>query len=1300
MEATDIIINKMIPVNVTSFLFLQMSTLLQKLSNIELNFVKELGEMRCRVEKCEILGAENSKQLKRLDKKFTTELSKYHYKQEEKISYVFDAPERNPYFSGRTRELLKLEHVLKYDDTEQEKKVCIAAVCGMGGIGKTSLVTEYAHKMKNHYQGGVYWFSAEDDTFFERSVNNTALKLGALLGTFDLTMTNTLLKISQTNEPCLIVLDCLDQLNLTPNILKFLSDVSRQRISAACVLLTRRSESLLIEDVSSLAKERCLSLACLEVEEAKQFLFQRTEISADQNASNVAQKIAEELGGLPLALEQAGACIKSIGCSLADYFEQYQKEHLKLLERKKAKPASVYEAPERVAVHTTWLLNISHIKESPDGMSAIRLMNAFAFLNATEIEQELVNVGEPPIEDEVFRDCLSSHFGCLTVVKLLTDFSLFKYVHAHSVSTHRLVQELVRENLDAEGKAKSFADAVRLLSFAFSNCTSPKSLLGSGNAEERWKRFELPKNSSDYYLWSKLCFHGFCLQQRMEKLLENLEQKCLDSLFAFETAKIFYECVVHLSANQKQFEAKHTLNFAYRILDWVALSNYDTVERSLLDRSLSPPVVPLPKWLQIGIRQCCVPPMSSLEALNEKPRVVTEGPYLQELKEKVEKLRLEGNKNFKDGLYQEAVEAYSAAIDMSKDTPAFDALLFTNRASAYIKLNQCDAALKDANEYILRFPDCWKGYARKALALDEKVSTEIAAALSYYYFRLEGGGCIFSEYQPFIGSFPGLKERIYICDTVSQLTAALISCNAQDCLRVIILGSKEYNLNSSSMFRFMPLAGLHDASKSFAISMRNIILIGAKSDGSVIIKFEENMGFNLLEKCMCANLTFLIDNGQILSSPKSWVKILKCNFSSNKAFSAAVGAQGVFHAERCNFTNCKGGGLLCVGPGEMVVDNCTFARNVKAGLEVRENGKLTVRNSRMYYNGLDGLLIGPRTEKCDAFDCYIYHNDREGIAALDALKQIKLTRNHVYGNDENGIFVKNSEVDMRENKFFDNEAWGIWSQSNSWCNVSMNEVFRNKLGGVRVGKRLAEKSFRSSIVELNTIHDNYGPGYIENLNAFEDTRLLFNDGNVSKVGDDYKSAQFAQNIVYKNEELTIVNESKYLSSWCSRCFGKREELKMCGKCFTAAYCNADCQRSHWSKHKKLCKILREKSSFLITSIKKRLPDRVAYNFHARGLDEVGPKYSSPPPRDGKRFIVKLQTNFDASFDEPHTLGIYDRSLEVHESFQSEFIYRLVKNFGILAQRKYQEKKLFLYCVFEIDGKLRLFINDFAGFKSW
>jgi hypothetical protein len=148
----------------------------------------------------------------------------------------------------------------------------------------------------------------------------------------------------------------------------------------------------------------------------------------DDKNNSVAKELVEELGGLPLALEQAGACIKALSCSLSDYLEEYKTERLKLLKRQKAQPVSLYESTERLAVHTTWLLNIKHIKESPDGAHAVRLMNAYAFLNPNEIEQELINVGDRPIEDKAFRDCVSSPLGCRRLIKLLSDFSLFMYV--------------------------------------------------------------------------------------------------------------------------------------------------------------------------------------------------------------------------------------------------------------------------------------------------------------------------------------------------------------------------------------------------------------------------------------------------------------------------------------------------------------------------------------------------------------------------------------------------------------------------------------------------------------------------------------------------------------------------------------------------------------------------------------------------------------------------------------------------------------------------------------------------------
>jgi hypothetical protein len=289
---------------------------------------------------------------------------------------------------------------------------------------------------------------------------------------------------------------------------------------------------------------------------------------------------------------------------------------------------------------------------------------------------------------------------------------------------------------------------------------------------------------------------------------------------------------------------------------------------------------------------------------------------------------------------------------------------------------------------------------------------------------------------------------------------------------------------------------------------------------------------------------------------------------------------------------------------------------------------------------------------------------------------------------------------MRENKFFDNDTWGIWSQSNSLCKVSMNEVFRNKRGGIRVGKRLALKKFPPSVVQLNKVYSNGGPGIANTINNFEDPRLVGCDTDVSKTQGDYKSAKYSQNVEYKNEESIIVDKSKSFSPWCSGCSRNCVDLKLCGKCYTAGYCDKNCQRRHWSKHKKLCNVLREQSSFLIPSMKMSLLDR-AINVHAKSLDEVGPKYSDPPPRDGKRFIVKLQTDFEHKYSgSPHLMIIYDRSLTIYENFEDKYIDHLVEEFGVLCERKYIEKKLFLYCVYEKSGKLRLFINDFPDFQKW
>ena len=1244
------------------------------------------GKNSSKIEKCEIQCSNNSlkmarysDEIKLLEKKFTTELSRYRIKEEETIPYVFSAPPRNRYFAGRTEEIQELKRVLQVEETLKDEKVRAAGVCGLGGVGKTSLASEYAHQMKDFYKGGVYWFSAEDDTLLEKTVNDIALKIGALLGSFDLTLSNTLRKLSNLTDPSLIVLDCLDNQDLSSNMMRFLSFPSQENIFAHFLVVTRRNPSLLVNEVSEFEENSCLQLKCFLSEEAKQFIYLRTGADSEENVESVAECLCEELGRLPLALEQAGAYIKMLSCDLASYLEQYRSERLRLLSQQRARSISPgNESSQRLAVHTTWLINIEYMSKSPNGQAALRFMNACSYFNGNKIEEELVNVGTPEVEDLVYRNCVSSPLGCRQILKLLTDFSLFTYVKQHSISTHRLVQELIKESLGPESKTESFIHAVRMLSYAFFKFSSPTVLVNlDNNGEQQYiNASDLPKNPSHFYMWSELCMHAHNLCRNMEDLLVDDDDSVrLNALWFPETAKVLYESAVHLSAHHKQEEAKRTLNFAYRIMDWLPLAEYETVKNNMLNSCLFPLSIPLSKSVQRVIKRCCIPPFASLQPLTGKPAPVTGGFVLDDLAKEVEKLRMDGNKHFKECRYKEALDAYSSAINMARDcNDVFNPLLFTNRATVYIKLEQYENALKDANAYIMCRPYCWRGYTRKALSLHglgEHVSAEIAASLAFYYDR-----AVFSGFAPFRKTFLDLERRVFVCDSLDELQEAIYSQNVNESVsKIPVLGSEEYVFNSDT----------------FVEPWNHCILVGAGKN-SVSLKSKKNI---LLLKCMLTNLSFDFEKSGLYCIPGSFVKTLECNFTSDYEEHAAVTIDGDFNAEHCNFTNSCCIGLICTGQGNAVLADCSFFNNRAAGLQVQDGGTLRLKRCCVCNNAKCGLTI--RASKCSVFNCVVRENVLKGIVSEDS-KDVFIGRNNVFDNGQLGLFIMNSDVDISENNVFDNGSWGIYTQNNSRCNITMNRVFRNKVGGVRVGYRAAGKEFSSCVVEMNKIYDNIGPGLVEDAGKYEKQELMrTNLGQSYFVCPDYfQRAKCQDNEIYNNKEGKNVNKFNISVLYCSDC-RKKCEPKRCGKCFTAGYCNKTCQENHWSKHKKICKVLHKKSSLLITSMERAGYDGMIKR-HAKDLGEVGPNFG-PPPRDGRRFVVKVQPILLRDV-EPHTLLLYDRSLKLYEKIQSKYLANLVQEFGVLCERKIMGKKLFLHCSFEENGQLRLFINEFSDFLNW
>jgi hypothetical protein len=85
---------------------------------------------------------------------------------------VWNVPARNPNFTGRDSDLERLRDGLRAAST-----VAVHAVRGMGGVGKTQLVIEYAHRHATDYDL-IWWITAENPANVAGQLARLAGKLG------------------------------------------------------------------------------------------------------------------------------------------------------------------------------------------------------------------------------------------------------------------------------------------------------------------------------------------------------------------------------------------------------------------------------------------------------------------------------------------------------------------------------------------------------------------------------------------------------------------------------------------------------------------------------------------------------------------------------------------------------------------------------------------------------------------------------------------------------------------------------------------------------------------------------------------------------------------------------------------------------------------------------------------------------------------------------------------------------------------------------------------------------------------
>jgi Tfp pilus assembly protein PilF len=342
----------------------------------------------------------------------------------------------NPHFVGRATLLEETRQTLL-----RGQAAALVALHGLGGIGKTQLAAEYAHARHADYQA-VWWLRAETEATLAEDLAALAraLKLPEHEAREVPVIVAAVLRWLNTNTGWLLVFDNADE----PAVVRAYLPQSRH----GHVLITSRAPNW-----RGLAAP--LAVETLDEDAATQFLLERTG-QGGAAAEAAAKELAKELGGLPLALEQAGAYCEAAGQPLANYLRLFRQRQRELLQR--GQPDNY---PATVA--TTWEISLQAAQQA--ALIAAELLNLCAFLAPEELPLTVLREHAEELP-ETLAAAVADELALEDALAALRRYSLLNRVD-DGVTLHRLVQWVARDRLEATEQSRWAEAAVCVINGAF-----------------------------------------------------------------------------------------------------------------------------------------------------------------------------------------------------------------------------------------------------------------------------------------------------------------------------------------------------------------------------------------------------------------------------------------------------------------------------------------------------------------------------------------------------------------------------------------------------------------------------------------------------------------------------------------------------------------------------------------------------------------------------------------------------------------------------------------------------------------
>src|SRR4051812_19343132 len=357
-----------------------------------------------------------------------------HESSQRPASRPSNLPPRNPYFVGRD-EVIE-EVAAAFTRTRR------VALTGMPGVGKTQVALEYAERHRQRYAARL-WLRADsrDALYSDAAAIARVLRLTDHVERSQEHIVELVREWLSEHDDWLVVLDNADDLEVANGLLA--AD------GPGHFLVTTRAPG-----GDEIAHH--VTLEPLDPERSADLLLRRSgaaagELSAAERAATT--EVCERLGGLALAIEQAGAFIARTRATVAEYLGALESETA----------AALMEGSGSVGA--TLGLAVRRLREQD--AAAADLLALCAFYAPETIPEEIFDSGLV-CADEPLGIALARPLDRLRVLRGALRYSLLQRdPHARTLGVHRLVQTVLLAEMPAAERSKWAERAGRALAAAF-----------------------------------------------------------------------------------------------------------------------------------------------------------------------------------------------------------------------------------------------------------------------------------------------------------------------------------------------------------------------------------------------------------------------------------------------------------------------------------------------------------------------------------------------------------------------------------------------------------------------------------------------------------------------------------------------------------------------------------------------------------------------------------------------------------------------------------------------------------------